>query len=123
MKSNHLEGEGLHPIVDWIPECYGLVDLPMRYCLLPLHDAMEWHSGRPNARPVDAHGIQVLGVHDVEATAPVHQYLGEALHAEDWVDHERAPPWLRNAAQLVGSVEMMANSDHRRNAGVSSSAV
>jgi hypothetical protein len=52
-----------------------------------------------------AHGIQGLRVHDVEATAPVHQYLGEALHADDQFNHERAPPWLRDAAQMVGSVE------------------
>jgi hypothetical protein len=53
---------------------------------------MEWRYGRPNARPVNAHVIQGLGVHDVEVTAPVHQYLGEALHADDRINHEQAPP-------------------------------
>ena len=32
-----------------------------------------------------------LGVHDVEAVASIHQYLGELLHANDRVDQEQVP--------------------------------
>jgi hypothetical protein len=45
VKSDHLEGEGLHPIVGRIPECCGQVDLPKRYRLLPRNDAVERCSG------------------------------------------------------------------------------
>ena len=98
---NYLEGEGLCPIVGWIPEGDGQVDLPDWYGLLSQHDAVEKRPGRPDARSVDADGIKCLYVNDVEATAPVHQYLGEPLRADDRVDHEQ----VCDSIQVVGSVE------------------
>jgi hypothetical protein len=92
VKPNHLEGEGLCPIVGQIPKCYEQVDQLERYHLPCRHNAMELRPRRANARPIDAHGIQSPRVHDVEATAPIHHYLGEAIHVDDRVDHERAPP-------------------------------
>jgi hypothetical protein len=83
VESNHLEGEGLHPIVHWIHEGDGQVDLLKRYGFLPWHYAMKRCSSQSNARLVDAHGIKHLGVHDVEAAASIHQYLGELFHADD----------------------------------------
>jgi hypothetical protein len=47
VKYDHLEGEGLRPIVGWIPECYGQDDLPKRYCLHP--GTMPWN-GAPESR-------------------------------------------------------------------------
>ena len=66
---------------------------------------MERCLGRSDVRSVDAHGIKRHGVYDVEAAASIHQHLSEALHADDWVNHERIPPQLWDAIRVVGSVE------------------
>ena len=67
-----LEGEGLCPIVGRIPKGDGLVDISDRYGLLSRHDAVERRLGRPDARSVDAHGVERLGIHDVETAASIH---------------------------------------------------
>ena len=69
---NHLEGEGFSPIIELIPKGNGQIDLPKWHGLLLGHDAVERFSGWAEACPVDSHFIEHLGVHDVEATAPVH---------------------------------------------------
>ena len=56
-------------------------------------------------RLVDAHGIEHFSVHDVEAAASIHQHLGELLHADDRVDHERVSSWLRDAFWVVGPIK------------------
>ena len=66
---------------------------------------MEGCSDGTVVRSVDAHLVERLGIHDVEAAAPIHQYLGEPLHADDRVDHERVPTWVCDAIRVVGSVE------------------
>ena len=105
MEPYHLEGEGLHPIIGWIPECDGQIDLPKWHSLLSRHDTVERHSGRPDARSVDAHGVDRLGVHDVEAAASIHQYFGEPLWADAWVDHERISPRMRDTLWMVSLIE------------------
>ena len=80
MEPNHFEGEGLRPIVGWSPEGDGQVDLPKWHGLLSRHDAMKGRFGWSDARSVDAHGIERLGIYDVEAAASIHQYFGEPLH-------------------------------------------
>ena len=40
----------------------------------------------------DAHGIEGVDVEDVEATAFIHQHLGEVLLADDGVDDKRVAP-------------------------------
>ena len=92
MEPNHLKGEGLSPIIELIPEGYGQIDLPEWHGLLPGHDAMERCSGWMEARPIDAHLVERLGVHDVEAAASVHQYFGEPLWDDDQVNDKRIPP-------------------------------
>ena len=89
MELDHLEGEGLCPIIGWTPKGDGQIELPKWQGLLSRHDTVKRRSGRPDARLVDAHGVERLGVQDVEAATPIHRYLGEALHTDDWVDHER----------------------------------
>ena len=69
---NHLEGESLSPVIELIPKGDGQIDLPEWHGLLPRHDAMKKCSGWAEARPVNAHHIEHLGVHDVEATASIH---------------------------------------------------
>ena len=57
---------------------------------------MERCPGRPVAL-VDAHGVEHFSVHDVEATASIHQYLGEPLHADDRVNHKQISSQLWDA--------------------------
>ena len=83
MESHHLEGEGLCPIIAWIPKGDGQIDLPKWHGLLSGHDAMERRSGRSDARLVDAHGVKRFGVHDVEAAASINRNLDEPLCADD----------------------------------------
>ena len=76
---NHLEGESLSPVIKLIPKGNGQIDVPEWHGLLPGHDAVERRSGWAEARPVDAHHVEHLGVHDVEAAASIHLYFGESL--------------------------------------------
>ena len=69
---NNLEGESLSPIIELIPKGSGQIDMPEWHGLLPGHDAVERHLGWVEVRLVDAHHVECLGIHDVEATASVH---------------------------------------------------
>ena len=66
---------------------------------------MERRSGWLDARLADAHGIERLSVHDVEAAASIHQYLGEPLCVDDRVDHEWISPWLWDALWVVSPIK------------------
>ena len=105
MEPNHLEGEGLSPVIELIPKGNGQVDLPEWHDLLPRHDAMERCSGWVEVRPVDTHLVERLCVHHVETTASVHQYFGESLWADDWVDHKRISSWVWDSIRMVGLIE------------------
>ena len=87
MEPDHFEGKGLRPIIGRIPEGGGQIDLSKWHDLLSRHDAMERRPDQLDARPVDAHGVERLSVHDVETAASIHQHLGEPFHANDRVDH------------------------------------
>jgi len=69
------------------------------------YDAMERCSDGAEARSVDAHLVERLGIHDVEAAAPIHQYLGEPLWTDDRVDDKRIPSWVWDGIRMVGPVE------------------
>ena len=105
MESDHLEGNGLRPVIGRIPEGDGQIDLPERRGLLSTHDAVERHPGWPDARPVDAHGIERLSVHDVEAVASIHQHLSEPFCADDRVDQERISSRLWDALRVVSPIK------------------
>ena len=105
MEPDHLEGKGLRPISSWIPKGNRQIDLPKWHGLLSRHDVVERRSSRLDARSVDAHGIECFVVHDVEAAASIHQYLGEPLHADDWVDHEQVSSWLRGTLWVVSLIK------------------
>ena len=49
---NHLEGEGLSPVIELIPKGNGQIDLPEWHGLLLGYDAVERRSGWAEARPV-----------------------------------------------------------------------
>jgi hypothetical protein len=46
---------------------------------------------------VDPHGVKGLGIHDVEAVAPVLQCFGEPLVVDDGVDNKWVSAWLWDA--------------------------
>ena len=104
-ESNHLEGEGLSPIIELIPKGDGQIDLSKWHGLLPGHNAVKRRSGWVEACPIDAHHVEHLGVHDVEATVSVHQYFGESLWADDWVDHKRISSWVWDSIRMVSPIK------------------
>jgi hypothetical protein len=57
---------------------------------------MERRPSRSDARSVDAHGIDHLDVHDVEAATPIHQHLAEAVLINDQINNERVSTRMRN---------------------------
>ena len=69
---HYVEGEGLSPVIGPIPESDGQIDLPQWYGLSARYNTMEGHSDGAEVRSVDAHLIECLGIHDVEAAASVH---------------------------------------------------
>ena len=69
---HYIEGEGLSPVIGPIPESDGQIDLPQWDSVPTRHDAMERHSDGMEVRSVDAHLVERLGVHDVEAAASIH---------------------------------------------------
>ena len=66
---------------------------------------MERRSGWAEVRSVDAHLVECLGVHDVEAAASVHQYFGEPFWADDRVDDKWIPSRVRDGVRMVGPIE------------------
>ena len=66
---------------------------------------MERCSNGMEVRSIDAHLVERLGVHDVEAAASVHQYCREPLWADDWIDDKRVPSRVWDDIRMVGPVE------------------
>jgi hypothetical protein len=50
--------------------------------------------------------FECVEVYEVEATAPIHEGLGELGCPDQWVDYEGKPPWLRDVAWVVCSVKI-----------------
>ena len=55
MEPDHLGGEGLHPIIGWIPKGDRQIDLPGWHGLLSRHYVVERRPSRPDTRSVDTH--------------------------------------------------------------------
>ena len=53
----------------------------------------------------NVHGIEGVDVEDVEATASVHQHLGEALLADDGVNDERVASLSHDVGGMVPLIE------------------
>ena len=102
---NYLKGEGLSPVIELVPKGDGQIDLSQWHGLFPEHNAVKRCSGWAEVRLVDAHLVECLGVHDVEATTSIHQYFGELLWTDDRVDDKRIPPWVWDGIRMVGLVE------------------
>ena len=72
-------------------------------------------------RPGDAHGVEGVDVEDVEATASVHQHLGEALLVDNGADDERVATWAGGVGRMVPLIKSDLESDHLRKEGMSDS--
>jgi hypothetical protein len=66
---------------------------------------VEGHPGWSDTRPVDAHGVEHLDVHDVEAATPIHQHLAEALLDNDQVNDKWILTRMWNTVRVVGAIE------------------
>ena len=66
---------------------------------------MERRSDRAEVHPVNAHLVERLGVHDVEAAASVHQYFREPLRSDDRIDDKRVPSRMWDGIRMVSPVE------------------
>jgi hypothetical protein len=86
---HHLESEGLLPEIGGIPKGDGQIDLLGGQVLLPWHDTVEGCSVLVEPGSANPHGIEGLGVHDVEVTTPIHQHLGEPRVANDGINNKR----------------------------------
>ena len=54
---------------------------------------------------VDAHFVERLGIHDVEAAASIHQYFDKPLWTDDQIDDKRVPSRVWDGIQMVGPVK------------------
>ena len=66
---------------------------------------MERCSDGMEVRSVDAHLVERLGVHDVEAAASVHQYFREPLWTDDRIDDKWVPSRVWDGIRMVGLVK------------------
>jgi hypothetical protein len=62
-------------------------------------------SARSELGLTDPYGIKGFDIHDVEATASIHQYLGESCVVDDGVNNKQISAWLRDAIWMVVVVE------------------
>ena len=102
---HYVEGEGLSSVIGPIPKSDGQVDMPQWHGLPSRHDAMELCSDGTEVCSVDAHFVERFGVHDVEATAPIHQYFGEPLWTDDRINDKWVPSQVWDGIRMVGPIE------------------
>ena len=88
-----------------VPKCHQQIDLSKWHCLISMYDAMKRCPRRPEASPVDSHGIESVSVEDVEATPTIHKHLGETLVADDGVHDQGTLPRSRHIAWIISSNE------------------
>jgi hypothetical protein len=104
-KPNYLEGEGFLLEVGGSSKADGQVDLSEGQDMLSGCDPVEGCCTSPDLGPINPQELQGLSVDDAEATASVHEDLGEPNVADDRVDDERVPSWARHEVGVVALVE------------------
>ena len=62
---------------------------------------MEGRAHWAELRLEDSLGIEGVKIENVEATASIHQHLGEALFADNGVDDERVATWSGDVGRMV----------------------
>jgi hypothetical protein len=105
MKTNHLESECLLPKVDGGSEADGQVDPPDGLWSFSWHDSMEAPDTRSEVGPLDPQKVESLGIDDVEAAAPVHEYFSEARVGDDGIDDERVDSRMGDVVRMIIMVE------------------
>ena len=100
-ETHHLEGEHFLAEVRRRAEADRQVNLAERLDPLSRRDAVEGRHARVDLVPPDAHELQGVREHDVEAVAPVHEHLGEPVVADDGINDERV---LSRVQDVVGVV-------------------
>jgi hypothetical protein len=98
---DHLEREGFPAEVGGSSKADGQIKLSKGQDALPGDDPMKGCDTSPDRRQIDPQEPESLGVDDVEATAPVHEDLGEPGVADDGIDNERVLYWARHAVGVV----------------------
>jgi hypothetical protein len=55
--------------------------------------------------PGESQSVKGVGVHEVEAIAPIHEDFGEPGHPNQWVNYEGKPSWLGDTVWVVHSIK------------------
>jgi len=113
-KPHYLESEYFLAEVGCCAEAHRQIDLAEGLDSLPRRNAMEWRLAGAKLVQYDPHELQGAGVHDVEAAASVHEYLGEAGAADDGVDNERIPSRMRDVVGWSSWPKEMVSFDQSR---------
>ena len=66
---------------------------------------MEAHVAGAESGHRNAHSFQSFSVQYVQATATIHQDLGQSSAFDNWVDHQSLPPRGGNMRWVIGLVE------------------
>jgi hypothetical protein len=85
----------------WCAKPNRQIDLPEGLDTLSWRDAMERRHAGPQLVQPNPHQLQGVRVEYVEATASVHQHLGEPRVADDWIDNQRVLVQVWNAVRVI----------------------
>jgi hypothetical protein len=102
---DHLDREGFLSEVRGSPEADRQIELFKGLDALPGNDPVKGRCAGPHRGQIDLQEPEGVGVDDVEATASVHEDLGEPDVADDGINNERVLPRARHAVGVVISVE------------------
>ena len=79
---------------------------------------MERRSDGAEVHSVNAHLVECLGIHDVEAAAPIHQYFGERFVSTIRSTTSGYLPGCGTLSEWSVRSKVMADFDHRRKGGM-----
>jgi hypothetical protein len=102
---NHLESECLLLEVGGDSKIDGQVDPPDGLCSFSRHDSMEAPDAGSKVGPLDPQKVEGLGIDDVEAAAPVHEYFSEARVGDDGINDERVDSRIGDVVRMVITVK------------------
>jgi hypothetical protein len=66
---------------------------------------MEAPDAGSEVRPLDLQKVEGMGIDDVEAAAPVHEYFSETRVGDDRIDDERVDSRIRDVVRMVITVK------------------
>ena len=123
VEPDHLEGKGLCPIIGWILEGDGQIDLPKWHDLLSRHDAVETRSGLLDMRSVDAMASSVLAYMMLRSLPPSISTLVCHFVPMIGLTTSRYHPGCGMHSGWSVRSKVMADSDHWRKVGMAGSVV